>query len=315
MVLRALLADASVFMTRPEGPPPSDMMKQLRLTELAKLGLAQGRRPLRDSDLRYMFWEKLSNPMLGLLGAWLLFATPNSELSTVEMVLEELERVIPDHTDVLALRLAWELRIGTKSPNRPRFQAPPLLLQSWQSIVAASVSEPSIVAQRSLADRIGHGFLGGGPWLVWSLVRPLLRNQSFWKHPIVETVTASAFSRLTQLSQAFGGIIGMVMPFRRPASPETLSEALGRLRADLTLQRPPLEPGLLTSLTPLQRVLIREVAARPDDEASGLASEVVVRLKAPSTTLAAATADLLRKLQAARFRYGRTADPVVIKEP
>ena len=65
------LSNDTLFMARPGGGfDPQD--PSVRLTELARQGLASGRIPVTEKDLRQVLAGKFENPMLGLFGAHLL---------------------------------------------------------------------------------------------------------------------------------------------------------------------------------------------------------------------------------------------------
>lgn len=116
--LRATLADASVFMVKLDGNgiPRESMEKQLRLTELARQGLAQGRAPVRPGDLRDMLWAKYENPMLGIIGTHLVLQGAEPDLEMLHSVVRNLEHLVADHPDVQALRLAVDARRNVTAP-------------------------------------------------------------------------------------------------------------------------------------------------------------------------------------------------------
>jgi hypothetical protein len=104
---------------------------------------------------------KFTNPMLGILSAHLLLLQEKVDRELLREVVENLERLVPGHPDVQALRYAAGGR-----PNAV-FAMPPMLRSSWQLIIDDSVEHPEIIPGDSYSARIASRTWGGGAWLVW----------------------------------------------------------------------------------------------------------------------------------------------------
>lgn len=160
-VRRAGLRNASVFMTRDAGFHATD--EQVRLTELARQGLASGRRVVRPADLNKMLWMKYENPMIAIYAAHLLLLHPPVDHTLIKKVLHNLARLVPDHPDVLALHL----RSGAGTPPSDlQFPSPPMLRRSWDLISRATRRRSSLVPAGSATDLIADELLDSHPWLL-----------------------------------------------------------------------------------------------------------------------------------------------------
>lgn len=161
------LTDMSVFMARPgQGFDPGN--RELRLTELARQGLANRRNVVSKEDLGEMLWAKYGNPMLGIYGAHLLLLSPEPDLSLLKVVTENLHGLVGDHPDVQALAIYLaEKGIATNFAAYTTYTAPPMLRSSWDIILKATSAKPGLVPLDSLASQIWNRLWGYSPWLIW----------------------------------------------------------------------------------------------------------------------------------------------------
>lgn len=179
-LFRADLANASVLLARPGlGFAPDD--SSLRLAELARLALAEGRVVVRAEDLQQMLFGKFEHPTLGIYAAHALIADlesrfppsndasvsiveragRDSQLQLLQTVVTNLSALTPDNTDVAALSLYVS---GTSS--RP-FATPPMLTRGWRLVADRSVTNPALVPADSLTARVAPFLWGSGPWVIW----------------------------------------------------------------------------------------------------------------------------------------------------
>ncbi|MCU0843004.1 MAG: hypothetical protein MUC79_15005, partial [Thiobacillaceae bacterium] len=179
-VRRADLGGATVLMARP-GYHADPSGEQDRLTELARLGLVQGRATLRPDDLRSMLWAKRDNPMLGLYGAHMLLQGDERDSGLLHEVVGNLESLLGPHPDVAALRLALARLDGQTVSAALRFDLPPMLARSWDLVVEASVGNPELVSADSFAGRIAGNRVSSRHWLIWRRTAALV--QALRKRP------------------------------------------------------------------------------------------------------------------------------------
>jgi hypothetical protein len=155
---RADLVGASILMAN--GPGFHANQEDQRLAEMARLAIRDGRRVLSE-DLQLMLHGKFSDPMLGIYGAHLLLREREINEDLYLIVVNHLRGMLGDHPDVEALGLRLD---GSTSRS---IEAPPMLRQSWQLILNASVTRPDIVPAASLLADIAPRVWGEGPWLIW----------------------------------------------------------------------------------------------------------------------------------------------------
>ena len=118
--------------------------------------------PLSDpAAVKELLAAKFTNPMLAILGGHLLLLQEKLDLGLLKEVVENLERLVPGHPDVQALRYAvgWQ--------GDATFPMPPMLRSSWQLIIDESIEHPEIIPIDSYSARIATRTWGGGAWLVW----------------------------------------------------------------------------------------------------------------------------------------------------
>jgi hypothetical protein len=149
--------------------------------ELALASLRTGRRQIGAGQLMSLLDSKYENPMLGLLGCYALLCDAQPDRATVVRVWEGLNKLIPAHPDVLALRVLvnvrWHDALGYEDATPIDF--PPMLHMGllgasraewdvphdWMSNPSPVLSDVARLARlRALPD---------GPWTTfWSRQAP-----------------------------------------------------------------------------------------------------------------------------------------------
>ncbi|MDI1436384.1 caspase family protein [Polyangium sorediatum] len=160
---RADLQSAAVFLGRRSFDPKRSA---LRTTELLRLALQERRAAGDAALLANAIQTSREDPMLRLLGAYLLLALgePSEEhMSILKKALAALRRQLGAHPDVEALAL----RIEGARARRRRFSVPPMLVESWLAIRDASRARAGLISTPSLLARVEKRLWGFGPALVW----------------------------------------------------------------------------------------------------------------------------------------------------
>jgi hypothetical protein len=135
----------------------------VRLTEVALLGLASQRAVVTRADLNAMLKGKFVDPMLGIYGAHVLLdraGTPGQR-TDIAVVVRNLRKLVGDHPDVVALATLAGRTKGLRVTH------PPMLMASWRRIVSATATSPLLVPAGSLAERCARRLWGSGVWLWW----------------------------------------------------------------------------------------------------------------------------------------------------
>lgn len=142
---------------------------KMRLLDLARLGLTNSRQILPNSDIDRILHGKFENPMLGILGAYLLLKGKKTRLKLLKIVVENLRRILGEgtHPDVEALAL----RVKNKTAVY-NFDLPPMLRQSWIQVVNSTARNADLISLESFAGQNAEQMLGDEPWLLY-----LLKNE------------------------------------------------------------------------------------------------------------------------------------------
>ena len=195
--LRVDLTSGSILMA-PRGKGFRTDDPSFRLTEIARIALSDGRNVLSPGDMRQMLRNKFGNPMLGILGALALAGSPDYDRELLRVVVRELERLVPGHPDVGALRIVLDGRKALVARVIRALGTPPMVRQSWvlvRDLVRASGKVPA----DSLTSRVAPNLWGSGAWLTWMADR--LEAKALPSAPRKKTQEARDMVRIVGLGQ------------------------------------------------------------------------------------------------------------------
>lgn len=160
-VRRPELRSATVLMARSgAGFDPSD--PKVRLTELARQGLEQGRLVIARGELEECLDTGPTCPMLGLLALHLLLRHGERD-PWLGRLAAALEQAIGPHPDLAAARLHPALG---DLPSGAVFDIPPTLAASWRIVIQASQARSTLVPAGSLTQRLTPELLPAGAWML-----------------------------------------------------------------------------------------------------------------------------------------------------
>jgi hypothetical protein len=137
-----------------------DRQREDRIAELAINGLQRGKNLIVGMDLRALLTGKFKNPWLGIIGAHCLMLDSTPPVDPLGIVCRNLTKMLGDHPDVLALRLA----AGEKLKN---LRFPPVLRAGMAIVLEQSTRRKSVVETGSLLDSISLAMIPNGPWTSW----------------------------------------------------------------------------------------------------------------------------------------------------
>jgi hypothetical protein len=205
---RADVQGAAILMA-PSGQGFDPASESLRLAELARVGLLNGRRVLSD-DVRKMLNKKFQNPMLGIFGAHLLLLDPEPDLNLLNVVVTNLRALVSgNHPDVEALAL----KLDPSSGNA--FDTPPMLRKSWTMIVGATAKRADLIRDGSIAEEIGTHLWGSHPWLIWMKEKDcVVEKQVARAAGVASEALQSALSNIEAILQS-----RLVQPDKKTDSP------------------------------------------------------------------------------------------------
>lgn len=270
-IRRMALRSVSVLMAR-LGVGFHHDSPELRLADMARLGLREGRDVVRLDEMQQLLYGKFENPMLGIYGGHLLVAKRrNLDHELVETVMGNLLHLLGPHPDVLALHL----RPGSMTPPKElSFPTPPMLKSSWDLILQGTGRRNSLVPRESLSDLLSDGMLTSAPWLLRRVPEV----------PVIEGLESISFS----------------------ASKRLLANMATALRSgDVAQQVRFVSTQREVGFSPLERTILAatgSVAASEETFETGvvaqqiLASTVLEGIDAPPAAIARSTLSALRKL-------------------
>lgn len=156
---------ASILMAR-QGQGFRPGSRTVRLAELARQALAQGRDVISSQLMNELLQGKFNDPMLGIIAAHLLRQRPRPDRELLSVVTGNLLNLFGEHPDVQALLVAGK---GLAGRRIEAIERPPTLRLSWDHIVKASRRRASLVPPDSPVGRIADEVVTGGPWLIHRL--------------------------------------------------------------------------------------------------------------------------------------------------
>lgn len=130
------------------------------LTELALDGLRRGRNLISDEHKITLLKGKFRNPWFGIVGTHLLLLDPKPDFNRIQIVVENLRRMVGFHPDVEALASSYG---GLTSP----ISFPPSLRASLALLVDGKEGRSSLIKPNSLLSRVAFRSIVDGPWLTW----------------------------------------------------------------------------------------------------------------------------------------------------
>lgn len=154
-----------------QGFHPAD--REAGAIDLALGALHAGVHSLPEDQLHILLSGKFTNPMFGIVGAHILLQQwqrgPSSrrDPGLLEMVLGNLEGLVPGSADVAALRLLAGPLLGTR-PVGLAFRHPPMLRAGLAAVVSESALEPTLVPEEGVVDDIATRVLADSPWATWT---------------------------------------------------------------------------------------------------------------------------------------------------
>jgi hypothetical protein len=179
---RPNLADGAVALRNGINAAFDPRDEEARLTELARISLAQRRPVLSNNVFRRIALGEFSDPMVGLYGVHLLLlaypprgrnlAAVNDYLRRLQgpgvsfaTIIDHLRSMLrPNkHPDVEALALLLR-----EVPRHPYiFRHPTMLRDSWLLVCNATARAPEIVPPNSVSSTVALSVVNQQPWLVW----------------------------------------------------------------------------------------------------------------------------------------------------
>lgn len=271
-VRRMALRSVSVLMAR-MGEGFRHHSAALRLADMARLGLRDGRSVVSSDVMRQLLDGKVDNPMLGIYGSHLLLIQgKKTDHALVDAVVDNLSNLLGPHPDLLALQL-WP---GAGTPPKDlAFPTPPMLRSSWDLILRGTARRNSLVPLGSWSDLLSDGILTSAPWLLRRVSEAATASR-------VENISFSATKRL---------LVDFTTALRSPDFAREVRSSGKAAEAEFS----PLERVILAASRSVATA--EEVPTTGEVDAIVEASTVLERIDAPPAAIARSTVSALRKLE------------------
>ena len=151
---------------------PDWELKDARINQALDLvlgGLRTGNQVVPDDLLDLLLIGKFQNPMLGIVGAHAILQRRTRDWKTFDLVVQNLETLIPGHTDVVALRLCGQLLRGQESHVHVEpLSWPPMLYAGYKGLIESDWKESgNLIVDESVAERAAAALLPESPWTCW----------------------------------------------------------------------------------------------------------------------------------------------------
>jgi len=231
--------------------------KDLKLMEAVRLALAKGRNTVTAPEMRDMLTAKFENPMLGLYAAHILLLDPKRDLELLGTVIHNTGLMLGmDFPDVVALAWQYE-QLARKRPEGfgpepwpdllKQLKGPPLLMRSWDLLVACSTVTPEQFGQIP-AFRIAGDLVGAGIYPVWQtrILKPTPHSDGLEQVTVASGIMPAwisnagsliAQSSVGELAKSKFGQFATILPeaLRATVSPGNIIAAEIRTPADAAL--------------------------------------------------------------------------------
>jgi len=196
-----------------------------------KYGLS-GRQIVTSEKISTLIRQKLENPWLGILTAYVLspsdtlrssrrFSNIDADISNLyNNAMNYLTSVIPDHPDVRALKLEAD-----KPPDKP-FTFPPLLRQGLSLVRQNAIKFADTIPTGSLTDRVLNAEYVNSPWTNWGTLEPNTSSKSAApRKELTATQEFKLFSQSARSASYLQSIAPKLPAFKLPEIMEDSSTA------------------------------------------------------------------------------------------
>ncbi|AZZ92284.1 hypothetical protein EUZ85_16735 [Hahella sp. KA22] len=219
-------SDRAMLMT-PSGMglPHYELRRYLRLTEIARYALLQGRQAITREEMNALLQDKFFNPLFGLFAAHLLLLSPRPNQDLLETVIHNTAGMIGiDNPDIQALRLALAGLKGESPLASQGVSFPPMLSASWRALLDC----PAMVVANPVLREVAARQVAQGPWLAWKLEEEVggrIESRPGGSLEILEIHAFQAFESESIFTKGYN-FSTWELPDTTPASEEDVLQAI-----------------------------------------------------------------------------------------
>ncbi|MES9904117.1 MAG: hypothetical protein ABW168_15765 [Sedimenticola sp.] len=163
---RLLFDTASLLLDNVSKPfNPDD--KETQAFDTALKGLQIGRNLLPQGMMQILLHGKFDHPMLGLIGAHILLLGKKIDPNLIDIVIDNLDYLLPDSPDISALKILAAQRLNTTPPQLV-IEQPPMLRAGLEAVLAFAAKNSDAVPEGSLLDTVATNQHVDLPWSSWT---------------------------------------------------------------------------------------------------------------------------------------------------
>gem|GEM_PF-203853 len=168
---------ASIYLVEIGKPFRADDLASTQAMEIVLSGLRTGNLVVPANLLNLLLDREFQNPMLGIVGAHALLQRSDRDWDLFDNVLDNLEKLIPGHPDLIALRLMEKLmRPDAKEVPLHPLDWPPMFYAGYRALVACDWTSDwlaqDLVEDGSVAEDVASSLLPESPWTCWLAQEP-----------------------------------------------------------------------------------------------------------------------------------------------
>jgi len=136
-------------------------------TDLALDFLQNGITRVPQGMMNELLSGKFENPMLGLVGGYVLLRQSSPDVNLLNLVTMNLDRLLgPGVPDVNAIRTIKSLLLK-ETPPPFQFRYPPMLRAGLEGVIRASLDHQELLPADSVIEHIATGLFADSPWSSW----------------------------------------------------------------------------------------------------------------------------------------------------
>ena len=128
-------------------------------------------------DLDKLLRAKFENPILGIIGLHAMFLEQEMRQDLFDKVMFNLRQLVPDHPDVHALDVRRKIRLDDPENTDFSCEFPPMLIAGYKALIRRDATEPSLITDGSIADRVAASIYHEGPWTIWQALDSTLGKE------------------------------------------------------------------------------------------------------------------------------------------
>jgi hypothetical protein len=200
--------------------------------DLALGGLRTGNQVVPDDLIDLLQDGKYQNPMLGIVCAHAILRRHPRDWNTFDLVLQNMETVIPGHPDVVALRVLRQMLLAEDDvKSTTPVSWPPMLSTGYRGLVDGDWLKPGkTFVDGSMAESVAVALLSESPWTYWLelealITRPLpvqSRKLYYFRGNGAASIERRSDQPTGREASSFGRVVAMEITLEGKVTPKQI---------------------------------------------------------------------------------------------